>query len=97
MLKYDRIDVFVGIDVNKTDGLCECIIWHYWYFFAIDFRFQSKACNGCQTLMQKAKSFNVATVSVKGNDHRIHFWYMTRYEAINIMKNSDFKEKSGLL
>ena len=29
MLEYDRIDVFEGIDVNKTDGLCECIIWHY--------------------------------------------------------------------
>ena len=32
-LEYDRIDVSDGIDVNKTDGSRECIIWHYWYFF----------------------------------------------------------------
>ena len=32
-LEYDRIDVSEGIDVNKTDGSRECIIWHYWYFF----------------------------------------------------------------
>ena len=38
----------------------------------------------------------VAIVSVKGSDYRIHFWYMKKDDAINIMKNSDF-EKSGLL
>ena len=32
-LEYDRIDVSEGIDVKKTDGSRECIIWHYWYFF----------------------------------------------------------------
>ena len=49
--------------------------------------------------MQKAINFNdVAIVSVKGIHrihYRIHFWYMSKDDAINIMKNSDFK-KSGL-
>ena len=32
-------------------------------------------------------SFNdVAIVSVKGNDYRIHFWYMSKNEAINLLK-----------
>ena len=32
-------------------------------------------CNGCHDLMEKAMSFNdVAIVSVKGGDYRIHFW-----------------------
>ena len=35
-------------------------------------------------------------VSVIGNDYRVHFWYMIKLDAINIMKNSDFA-KSGLL
>ena len=34
--------------------------------------------------MQKAMSFNVAVVSVKGNEYRIQFWYMEKDEAINI-------------
>ena len=28
-----------GIYVNKTDGLRECIIYYYWYFLNISFRF----------------------------------------------------------
>ena len=48
--------------------------------------------------MQKAVDFNdVAVVSVKEIDYRIHFWYMSKDDAINIMKNSDLNEKSRLL
>ena len=33
--------------------------------------------------MQKAMSFNdVATVSIKRNYYRIHFWYMSKNDAI---------------
>ena len=40
--------------------------------------------------MQKAMSFNdVAIAFVKGSDYRIHFWYMNKNDAINIMKNSN--------
>ena len=43
-------------------------------------------------------NFNdVAIVSVKGNGYRIHFWYITKHDAINIMKNPDLNEESGLL
>ena len=51
--------------------------------------------------MQEAMNFNdvaiVAIVSVKESDYRIHFWYMTKNDAINIMKSSNLNEKSGLL
>ena len=40
----------------------------------MNFRFQSKVCDGCHDLMQKAGSFiDVAIVSAKGNDHIIYF------------------------
>ena len=43
-------------------------------------------------------SFNdVAIVSVKRSDYKIHFWYISIDDAINIMKNSDLNENSGLL
>ena len=32
MLHYDRIDVFEGINVNKTRKSKECDICLYWYF-----------------------------------------------------------------
>ena len=39
----------------------------------------------------------VAIVSVKRNDYRIHFWYISKDDAINIMKNSNLNEKCLLL
>ena len=42
-------------------------------------------------------NFNyVAIVSIKWIDYKIHFWYMSKDDAINIIKNSDLTEKSGL-
>ena len=48
--------------------------------------------------MQKAMNFNyVAIVSVKGSDYKTHLWYMSKDDAINVMKNSNLNEKRGLL
>ena len=45
MLDYDKVDVSEGIDTDKTDGLCECIICHYWYLLDINIRFHdTKVC-----------------------------------------------------
>ena len=39
-------------------------------------------------------SFNdTATAFVKGNDHRIHFWYMTKGDATKLLRNTDLNEK----
>ena len=40
-------------------------------------------------------NFNdVTIVSIKRNDCRIYFWYMSKDDAIDIMKNSDLHEKT---
>ena len=98
MLEYDRIHVSEGIDINKTKESKECDICHYWYFLDKDFKYKPYLCNGCHDLMQKAMNFNyVVIVSIKWIDYKIHFWYMGKDDAINIIKNSDLNEKSGLL
>ena len=40
---------------------------------------------------------DVAIVSIKGNDYRIHFSIMSKDEAISIMHNFSLNEKTGLL
>ena len=40
MLYFDRTDVSVGIDVNKTSASKECDICHYWYLLNKGFKFQ---------------------------------------------------------
>ena len=48
--------------------------------------------------MQKPMSFkNIAIISIKGNDYRIHFWYMSKNDAIALMTNSNLNDKNGIL
>ena len=48
--------------------------------------------------MQKVLSFNnVAIVYIKGSCYRIHFWYMSKDDAINIMNGSNLADKRGVL
>ena len=98
MLEYERIDISEGIDVNKTNLSKECDICHYWYFKNIGFKCEKYFCNGCHDLMQKAMSFNnITIVYVKGNAYRIHFCYMSKDDAINIMNGSNLTDKRGIL
>ena len=99
MLEYDRIDISEEIHISKSsDKSKECNICRYWYFLDKNISYQKYLCNGCHDLMQKDMSFNnVAIVSVKGNDYRIHFWYTSKDDVISIMHNSNLIDRKGTL
>ena len=98
MLKYDRTDISEGVDVNKTNLLKECELCHYLYFKNIGLKYEKYLCNCCHDLLQKAMSFNnVAIVYVKGSAYRMHFWYMSKDDAINIMNGAILTDKRGVL
>ena len=93
-----EIDISEEIDINKTNASKECDICHHWYFKVIGFKYELYLCSGCHNLMQKAMNFNdVAIVSIKGRDYRIHFWYISKNNAINIMNNSNLNRNRGVL
>ena len=84
--------------LKKINASKECKICHYWYFKDIGFKYELHLCNNCHGLIQKAVSFNnVAIVYFKGSAYRIHFWYMTKDDAINIMNNSSLIYKMSVL
>ena len=98
MLEYDRIDIWEGIDVNKTSLSKKCDICQYWYFKDTGFKYEPYLCKGCHDLMQKAVGFNnVAIVYVKGSAYRTHFWYMSNNNAINIINGSNLVDKGSVL
>ena len=98
MRKYERIGISEGIDVNKINLSKECDICHDLYFKDIGFNFEPYLCNGCHDLMQKAMIFNnIAIVYVNGSAYRIHFWYMSIDDAINIMNGSNLVDKRSVL
>ena len=93
MLYYDRINVSKGNDVNKTYESHKCII-DFYYFLKVNLLFHPNVCDGCRDLMQKYMAFNdVEIVNVTVVIAGYVFGYMSKDEAINIMKNSDFKRK----
>ena len=74
------------------------IFANFWYFLDKNFNYGPYLCNRCHDLMQKDVSFkNFAVLSIKGNDYRIHFWYMSKEDAIAIMINSNLSNKNGAL
>ena len=84
--------------LKKTNKSKECKIFHYWYFKDIDFKYEPHLCNDCHGLMQKAVSFNnIAIVYVKGGAYRIHFWYISKEDAIIMMNNSNLVDKMEVL
>ena len=40
---------------------------------------------------------NVAIVSIKANYNRIHFYYISKNDAITLMTNSNLNDKNGVL
>ena len=98
MLEYERIDISEEIDANKTNLSKECGICHYWYFKDNSFKYEPYLCNGRHDLMQKAMSFiNIAIVYIKWSAYRIHFWYMSKDDAINVMSGSNMTDKRDVL
>ena len=84
--------------IKQVHALKECDIYQHWYFEDIGLKYEPCLCNGSHDLIQKAMSFNdVAIFYVKGISYRIHFWYMSKDDAINIMNNSNLVDKMHVL
>ena len=58
--------MYEGVDVNKTNGLHEHIICHYWYFIEINFRFQPEVMTELMRWLPwfKAKAMNFKDVAI---------------------------------
>ena len=99
MLEYDRIDVNEGIDVNKNKLVNkECWICGYWYFINKNFNYQKHLCKGCHDMSMKANSMqNLATGCNNGNAYRINFVFMSKNDALNLIKNAVIINKKEIL
>ena len=98
MLCYDRIDVFEGIDVNKTSASEECDVCPYWHFLNYGFKFQPNVCHRYHyLLMMSMNPSNLAILNIKGSDYCYIIRLISKKEAINLTQNADLTEKSRTL
>ena len=56
MLRYQKIDVSEGIDVNKTSASKECELCYYWFFKDVGIKFEEHVCNNCLNFLMMAYS-----------------------------------------
>ena len=96
MLYYDGIHVSEGIGVNKTSAFKECITCINWYFIDKIFTFQTTVCNNCQDVLIMFVDINsIAILNIYDIDYRCIIVGITKSEAIVLLRNADFSEKTG--
>ena len=64
MLKYDKIGISEGIDVNKRNQKND--FCHYWYFLNKNFSYGPYTCDGCYDIVQRSTDFkDIAILHIK--------------------------------
>ena len=89
MLRYQKIDISEGIDINKTSASKECELYHYWFLRDVGFKFEKNVCNKCHDLLTIAHSLkNIAILSAKGNTFRCLWRGISKNEGLKRLNNS---------
>ena len=96
MLEYDRIE---GIDTDKNLLTSKkCYLCGYWYFINKNFNYQKYMCNCGHDMSIKAISMhNLCIGNNNGNAYRTNFAYMSKNDALNLIKNAVIIDKKGVL
>ena len=96
MLKYDKIDITEGIDVDKTNKLRECMFCHYWYYLNKNFSYGPFTCGGYYNIVERSTNFkNIAIVHVKKTAYRVYFKDINKHKAKKLMNKFDLIGKTS--
>ena len=97
MLRYQKINVSEGIDVNKTSASKECELCHYWFFKDIWSKFEEHVCNKCHDLLTIAHSLKyIAILSVKEATFRCILMGISKNESLKRLNNSVTRDRGVL-
>ena len=100
MLEYDnRIDISKGIDVNKNKNIStKCSLCKFYYFLDKNFKYGPYFRDGCYDMSIKANSMQNLAIAYHGeNAYRIIFVFMSKKDALNLIKNAVIIDKKGTL
>ena len=99
MLKYDRINISEGIDINKCEETSrKCSLCKFYYFLDNNFKNGPYLCDGCYDMSMKAVSMqNLTTINHNGNSYRVTLTFMTKKDAYNLIKKAIIIGEKGTL
>ena len=94
MIQFERVDVFEGIDINKSNKSKEYIFCHYWYFKNIVYEYEQYVCNGCHDLSIMVYDLDEFRIlNIKGVDYRCFVFNMSKNAAIKLLNSSALDNK----
>ena len=89
MLRYQKIDISEGIDINKTSSSKECELCCYWFFKDIGFKFEEHLCNKCHDLLKIADSLkDIAILNAEGATFRCILMGISKNKGLKKLNNS---------
>ena len=98
MLKYDKIDITEGINLNKTNKSKECMFCHYWYYLNKNFTYGPFTCDGCYNKVQRTTDFiDIAIIYVKKTAYRVYFKDISKHKAKKLMNMFNLVGKTGII
>ena len=98
MLKYDKIDITEGIDLNKTNKSKECMFYDYWYYLNKNFSYGPFTCDGCYNIVERSTDFkNIAIIYVKKSAYRVYFEDISKNKAKTLINKFDLVGKTGII
>ena len=97
MLRYQKIAILEGIDINKTSASKECELCQYWFFKDIGFKFQEHVCNKCHDLLTIAYSLkDIVILNAKGATFRCILVGISKNEGLKRLNNSVTNDRGVL-
>ena len=73
------------------------MIYHYWYFKDIGFKYQPYVCNGCHDFSMLVQNLNdFLILNIKSVDYRCCVVNMSKKDAFSLLNNSVLDNK-GIL
>ena len=91
MLKYDRIDITEGIELDQTNKSRECKLCHYLYYLNKNVSYGPFTCDGCYDIVQKSTDFkNIAIIHFK-----VYFKDISKNKAKRLMNRFNLVGKTG--
>ena len=96
MLKYGKIDITEGIDVDKINKSRKCMFCHYWYYLNKNFSYAPFTCDGCYNIVKRSTDFkNIAIVRIKKSAFRVYFKDVSKHKAKKLMNKFNLIGKTG--
>ena len=69
------------------------MIYHYWYFTDIGFKYQPYVCTGCHHFSMIVQKFDFVILEIKDVDYRCYAVGMNKEDAANLLNNSALGNK----